>query len=520
MFDLCCTFSSSMLKFTKFVDSANTEEKTEERLRASRTDPGVPVTAHSFVESTLREANKAYLQKSAKVGWQHVSNDVLIRVHNFTCIIMVRTMIEKLPKKIGKKVMLYGWIHSVRIQGSIMFFQLRERTGIEQCVLEKQGQEALFEQAKSLREEFIVSVTGTVQEMKGKVEILVTTLEVLSKPEKELPIPVVRKGQEETNLKKRLDYRWLDLRRPEKRLIFEISTYLHTVMREYLIKQGFLEAMTPKLMSSPSESKAELFKVSYYGKKAFLAQSAQFYKQLAMAAGFEKFFTFADTYREDPSTTVWHVAQFTTLDIELSFIKSFEELLRFEEKFLVQVFKQVKRQYGEKIREVFGVEIVVPSVPFPRITMAEAKHIVREEMGSLEIGEDLSSPEEKLLCAYAKKQFGHEFVFLTEFPLSVRPFYHMKSTESTTRSADLLFKEREIFTTAQREHRYEVLVAQVKEKGLRQQELQHYLGFFRYGCPPHGGLGFGLERFLKLLLGLPNIRETILLPRDMKRLTP
>ncbi|MCC7304064.1 aspartate--tRNA(Asn) ligase [bacterium] len=431
---------------------------------------------------------------------------------------MVRTMVKQLPKKIGKKIKIQGWVHSVRIQGSIVFFHIREKTGITQCVVEKHS--AAFETAKELHEEFVITVIGTVQSQQEAAEVLVQSLEILSKPEKELPIPIVRKGQEETNLKKRLDYRWLDLRRPEKRLIFEIGTYVHSVMREYLVRQGFIEATTPKIMASPSESKAELFSLSYYGKKAYLAQSAQFYKQLAMAAGFEKFFTFGDTYREDPSTTVWHVAQFTTLDIELSFISGFTELMRFEEKLLVHTMKKIKERYGKEIREVFGVEIVIPTTPFPKITMAEAKRIVREQMGSTEQGDDLSSPEEKMLCSFVKKQYGHEFVFLTEFPVSVRPFYHMKSTAMTTRSADLLFKEREIFTTAQREHRYPVLCSQVKEKGLRQQELQHYLDFFRYGCPPHGGLGFGFERFLKILLGLPNIRETVLLPRDMKRLSP
>lgn len=429
-------------------------------------------------------------------------------------------MIEKLPKRIGKVITVSGWIHSIRIQGSILFFHLRDKTGIVQCIIEKRQSTELFEIAKQLRDESVVMIVGKVQLLKGTAEVICTKLHLLSKPEKKLPIPIVKKGQEETNLKKRLDYRWLDLRRPEKRLIFEISTYLHTVMHSYLVKQGFIEAITPKIMASPSESKAELFSLSYYGKKAYLAQSAQFYKQMAMAAGFEKFFSFADTYREDPSTTVWHVAQFTTLDLEISFIKDFEELLRFEERFITHVIRQVKKKYGGKIYDVFGVSLTIPALPFPRITMQEAKQIVRAELGSLETGEDLTSPEEKMLCAHVKRRYGHEFVFLTEFPVSVRPFYHMKSTDTTTRSADLLFKEREIFTTAQREHRYPILVQQVAEKGLHQQELQHYLDFFRYGCPPHGGFGLGIERFIKLLLGLTNIREAVFLPRDMKRLEP
>lgn len=427
-------------------------------------------------------------------------------------------MIDKLHRKLGKKILLKGWIHTIRLQGSVIFIQLRDRSGIVQCVVERTSQ--AFQIAKGLSEESVVLFAGVVVEHHKVLEVHVDKAEVYSKPEQALPIPVVKKGQEETNLKKRLDYRWLDLRRPEKRLIFEISTYVHTLMREYLIKRGFLEASTPKLMASPSESRAELFTVSYYGKKAYLAQSAQFYKQLAMAAGFEKFFTFGDTYREDPSTTVWHVAQFTTLDIEMSFIDKFEDVMQFEERFLHYVLKKVKKKYGMIVEQVFRTTIIVPSLPFPRITMAEAKEIVRGGMGSSETGADLSSPEEKMLCAYVKKQFGHEFVFLTEFPWEVRPFYHMISTDETTRSADLLYKEREITTIAQREHRYQVLVEQVREKGMRQQEVQHYLDFFRYGCPPHGGLGFGFERFLKIMLGLPNIRETVFLTRDMKRLAP
>lgn len=431
---------------------------------------------------------------------------------------MERIQISKIHKYVGKSVKLYGWVQALRAQGAITFIELRDISGIVQLVIEKQV--TGFTEISSVPLESVISLTGKVQQIKGRVEVLVGEYEVLSKPVKKLPISVVRKGFQETKLKKRLDYRVIDLRKEKSAYLFKLMADIQGYFRAYLKRKGFIEAVTPKILSSPSESKAELFEIQYFGKKAYLAQSSQFYKQMAMAAGFEKFFTFGDTYREDPSSTIWHVAQFTTLDIEMSFIKSEEDLYKFEERMLSSVMKTIKKYHQEQISKYFEAEIVVPKLPFPRIPMEKAIEIVRGEMGSPEKGEDLSSSEEKLLCKWVKKKYGHEFVFLTEFPVSVRPFYHMKKSEATTRSADLLYKEREIFTTAQREHRYEVLKAQIIEKGLDVKKMQHVLDIFAYGCPPHGGLGFGFERFIKLMLGISNIRECFLAPRDMKRLTP
>lgn len=434
---------------------------------------------------------------------------------------MKRIKISELKKKIGRVISISGWVHSIRDQGKVKFIQLRDISGIVQCVyFEKEVK--VLEVIKQLSLESVVEIEGFVKEEKQAplgFEIQIISISILSKAEPQLPIPVVEKTEGETELPKRLDYRWLDLRKPKSRLIFEISSAVMRYMREYFQKEGFFEFSTPKLMATPSESKAELFKVKYFERDAYLAQSAQFYKQMAMASGFEKFYTFGDTYRMDPSSTIWHVAQFVQVDVEFSFIQGVEDVYKFEEKLIKYTLEMLKIKYGEKIKEVFSVELPKYGRSFPRISVVEAKKITKK-MGYKSDSIEISSPEEKLIGEWAKKEFGSDFVFLTDFPVSLRPFYHMKKSKEITRSGDLIFKGRELSTDAQREHRYEILKQQAIDKELDPAKLQHYLDFFRWGCPPHGGFGFGFERFIMQILGLSNIREAVYLPRDMKRLTP
>jgi aspartyl-tRNA synthetase len=435
---------------------------------------------------------------------------------------MERIKVRQLKEKIGEEVLIKGWVHGIRKQGKITFLIIRDVSGIVQCVYFEQAPEILSI-IESLSLESVIAITGLVKAEKQApegFEIQIKAIEILSYAEPMLPIPVVEKTEGETELPKRLDYRWLDLRKPKVAKIFEISDAMTRYLREFLQGEEFIELCTPKLMATPSESKAELFKVKYFDQEAYLAQSAQFYKQMAMAAGFEKFCTFADTYRMDPSSTVWHVAQFVTLDVEFSYIESEEDVYQFEEKLLKFTLSKIRAQYGELIKEIYGVEMPKFEKPFARITHKEAKKVVKS-MGYIPESEfDISSPEERLIGEWALKEHDTDFVFITEYPIEARPFYHMKKSESITRSADLIFKGRELSTDAQREHRYEVLIQQVKEKELEQEKLQHYLDFFRYGCPPHGGFGLGTERLLKQVLGLANIREVIMLPRDMKRMKP
>lgn len=435
---------------------------------------------------------------------------------------MERTVIKHLTNSVGKKIMISGWLHSIRDQGKIKFLLIRDRTGIVQCVYFGKD-DAILSRIKELTLESVVEIIGTLVEENQAplgIEIQIESLEILSKAEPMLPIPVVEKSEGETDLPLRLDYRWIDLRKPRIAKIFELSSAFTSYLREFLQQEEFLELPTPKLMASPSESHAELFKVQFFDQSAYLAQSAQFYKQMAMASGFEKFCTFADTYRMDPSSTVWHVAQFVTLDVEISFIKSDEDVYDFQEKLLKYAIGRLEQEYGDVLKEIFKVEIPKYQEKFPRIPFREVVKILRGLGVKKDKFDEISTQDEREISKWALDKYGSDFLFITDFPVSIRPFYHMRKDAITTRSADLIFKGREVSTDAQREHRYDILLEQVKDKGLEQEKLQHYLDFFRYGCPPHGGFGFGPERLMKQILGLANIREAIMLPRDMKRLKP
>ena len=320
-----------------------------------------------------------------------------------------------------------------------------------------------------------------------------------------------------------MDWRFLDLREPKHNLIFRIQTTFEHAMREYWVDNDFIELHTPKLMASASESRAELFEVGYFETKAYLAQSPQFFKQMAQSAGFGKIFEVGPAFRADPSFTSRHATEFTSVDSEISWIDSHEDVMKLHEDLIVAGFTAVKAKHGEQIKELFGVDVVVPSTPFPRIPLAEAKRIVAERGYEVPRHDDDMDPEgERQISAYVKEVFDHEFVFLTDYASSIRPFYHMRHADDVTltNSYDLIFNGVEISTGAQREHRIEILEAQAREKGLDPEELEFYLDFFRYGVPPHGGFGMGLARVLMLMLHLSNLRETTYLFRGPTRLLP
>ena len=295
-------------------------------------------------------------------------------------------------------------------------------------------------------------------------------------------------------------------------------------MREFWRREGFFELHTPKLMGSASESGAELFKVDYFERTAYLAQSPQFYKQMAMAAGFGKVFEIGPVFRANPSFTSRHDTEFTSVDVEIAWIDSHEDVMAFEEAWLAHVLQVVADEHGEAIRETFGVEVVVPSLPFPRLSMEEAKALLREHGHEHVPGpdDDLDPPSERALCAIVKEHHGHEFVFVTDYPTAVRPFYHMRYPDrpELTKSFDLLWRGIEITTGAQREHRLATLLEQAADKRVETEPIQYYLDFFRYGAPPHGGFGFGLTRLLMQLLGQDNVREVTFLYRGPNRLEP
>lgn len=437
---------------------------------------------------------------------------------------MERILNAETIKCAGKLVKLCGWVNTRRDHGSIVFIDLRDISGLIQVVMKP-------ELAQDIKPEWVVCIEGLVKERPekmvnpkletGKIEIEAQKLEVLSKA-KTLPLHLFEQETEESTLEKRMNWRWLDLRRPKKQLIFRVWTALEQSLREYWLGRGYIEIHSPKFMSSPSESGAELFEVKYFNRKAYLAQSPQFYKQMAMASGFEKVFEVGPVFRANPSFTSRHDTEFTGYDAEISFVESHQDIMRAEEEALAYALSKIGEKYGKEIEENYGKKLIVPKIPFPQITMADAKKVLAELKIKSEREGDLSPEEERKLSEWILKERGHEFVFITEYPKDVRPFYHMRmeNNPKLTKSFDLLWNGLEITTGAQREHRYEVLAKQAKEKGLKLEGLKHYLNFFKYGCPPHGGFGLGPSRMLMKIFNINNVREVTYIYRGVKRLTP
>jgi len=430
---------------------------------------------------------------------------------------MERTYIKELTGKIGEEVLLKGFVHTIRVQSKIIFLILRDITGIVQIVVMKDS--PTFETVKGLSSESVVEIIGLVKAEKnapGGLEIDIKSINILSVANPDIPMPVfMKKGAEETDAPIRFDYRWLDLRKPEKAQIFKVWTELEKGWRDYLAKNNFIQIYTPCLMNTASETGAEVFEVKYFDRKAYLAQSPQFYKQMGIASGFEKVFMVGPVFRAELSFTTRHLTEFTGWDFEIAYINSHHDLMDTEEGMLVSGFEALNKAFPE-------LNITVPARPFPRISMVDAKKILAgRKIGSPE-DHDLSPEEERGIYEYVKEKFNHDFVFITNYHKSKSAFYHMRHEDDNDRAkrADLLYRGLEITTLAQREHRIDILEKQAKEKGMDLEVLKDYLNFFRYGCPPHGGGGIGVSRLIMKLLDLPNVRETTYLPRDVKRLNP
>ena len=443
---------------------------------------------------------------------------------------MKRVLNKELNKHIGKSVKLCGWVNSRRDHGKLIFIDLRDRTGLCQVVFTPQCES--YNLSQELRPEWVVEIQGKVNKRPkgminpkletGKVEIKAKTLKILSEA-KTTPFAVEEKESTEiVDLDKRLNWRWIDLRKPEKYLIFQVWTAMEEAFRKYWLNNDYIQIHSPKFMNAPSESGAELFEVIYFDRKAYLAQSPQFYKQMAMAAGFEKVFDIGPVFRAEPSFTPRHATEYTGYDAEISFINSYQDVIKEEEKLLVFALKEIKNKFGKEILKFYKRDLIIPKIPFPQITMKEAKAILKEmNIPSKKLG-DINSEEEKKICEFVKKEKGHEFVFITEYPIDERPFYHMRSESDPkiTEGFDLLWNGIEITTGSQREHRYNVLVKQAKEKGLKEKSIQNYFNFFKFGCPPHGGIGIGPARMIMKIFDIGNIREATFLHRGIKRLTP
>ena len=433
-----------------------------------------------------------------------------------------RALISSLSTLEDGPVLVQGWVDTVRDQKKVQFVVLRDESGAVQLVNPRaEGREAISDTISALAQGSFISVRGQKKADErvklGGLEVKVDEIVVETAALPETPIA------EDTSIDKRLDWRFLDLRIPRNALIFRIQTTFAHAFRTYWVENGFVELFTPKLMASASESKAELFKVDYFETSAYLAQSPQFFKQMAMSSGLGKIFEIGPVFRADPSFTSRHATEFTGIDAEVSWIESHEDVMQMQEQLMVAGLQAVKDAHGEEIKALFDVDIVVPSLPFPRIPLLEAREIVEARGHKLERNDlDLDPEGERQIAAHVQETFGHEFVFLTDYPASIRPFYHMRheGDESLTKSYDLIWNGVEISTGAQREHRVDVLEEQAKQKGMEVDELGFYLDFFRYGAPPHGGFGMGFARILMLMLHQTTLREVTYLFRGPNRLQP
>ncbi|MDA8718980.1 aspartate--tRNA(Asn) ligase [Aquiluna sp.] len=433
-----------------------------------------------------------------------------------------RSKIGELAGQQDGPVTIGGWVETLRDQKRIQFIIIRDESGSVQVTYPRPSEEdALADQVSALTHGSFVIVKGQLKHDErvklGGIEILLEGLEVVSASLPDSPIA------EDTSIDKRLDWRFIDFRRPELNLMMQVQTTIEQAWREHWLANDFVEIHSPKLMASPSESHAELFKLEYFEGHAYLAQSPQFYKQMAMSAGLNRVFEIGPVFRADPSFTSRHATEFVSIDMEMSWIDSHEDVMSFQEELMVKAITAVKEKHGERIKELYEIDIEIPSTPFPRIPLAEAHEIIEKRGYKVPRTDgDLDPEGERQISQYAKEELGHEFVFLTDYPKHIRPFYHMRheGNDALTKSYDLIWKGTEITTGAQREHRIEVLEAQAKDKGLDPEGLDFYMDFFRYGVPPHGGFGMGLTRVVMLMLELPNIREASFLFRGPNRLQP
>jgi len=421
-------------------------------------------------------------------------------------------------KEYNATVTVAGWVEDVRNLGSIAFLILRDKKGTLQLTILKKKTPELFEALITLPRESVISVKGLVKEnekVRNGYEILPEKIDVLSVAETPLPLGVVDKV--ESDFDTRLDNRVIDLRKPETQAIFKIRDSILAAADEYLRSQHFLEVHTPKIIASSSEGGTDVFKLRYFEKEAFLAQSPQLYKQSLMATGLDRVYEIAWYFRAEEHNTRRHLNESTAVDVEMAFIKDEGDVMKILEHLVFAMWKRAGECTEEL--EILKKTVVPPKIPFVRLPYDDTVKKIQQQNSQIQWGQDLSTEDEKILGDIMKKE-GIDFYFITKYPLASKPFYTMPEGEKHSRGFDLECKGIEISSGSQRIHDIALLQERLKDCGLNPKDFEAYLKAFRYGMPPHGGFGFGIERFLMELLDLNNIRETILFPRDRTRLTP
>ena len=411
-----------------------------------------------------------------------------------------------------------GFVENFRNKKNMAFIVVKDITGKLQVTIVKEEHPEFNEMLDQLTIHSVVSFEGEVVaseyvKMGGK-EMYPTSMKIESIAEA-LPI------KDDSDIDVKMDYRWIDLRRDKNHLMLKLQTTLTAAMREFLVERNFVEIHTPKLIAAASESGSDVFAVKYFDTTAYLAQSPQFYKQMAMASGLERIFETGPVFRAEKSYTNKHATEFTGFDLEFSYIDSFEDVMKMEEELVTYAIAKVKEAHGAELAELYGEELVVPKLPFPRMKLRDVYAELEARYGYTvpdELKGDLTTEAERMTKQLCRDMFDHEFLFITDYDAKERAFYHMRDEAGVPQGYDLIWRGVEITTGAQREHRYEVLKAQAEEKGLAD-DVKFYLEFFKYGCPPHGGFGIGIDRLTMLFLGL-SIKEVQFLFRGPNRLTP
>jgi aspartyl-tRNA synthetase len=423
----------------------------------------------------------------------------------------------------GKKVKVAGWVYEVKDLGGIKFLWLRDREGIVQITApKKKVNEEVFALIPKLNSEDVIAVEGVVNftpKAKLGFEIIPEKIEILSRADS--PLPLDPTGKVKAELDTRLDNRFMDLRRPEVMAIFKIRSSVFKAVRDFFYQEGFIEIHTPKIIATATEGGTELFPMKYFERDAFLAQSPQLYKQIMMASGLDRVFEIAPIFRAEEHNTTRHLNEAWSIDAEMAFIESEDEVMGLLERLVAHAINYV-REHNEKELKILNFELEEPKLPFRRITYTQALEILKDLGKEIPWGEDIDTEGEKMLGQYIKETYDEDLYFIYQYPSEAKPFYIMKYDvkPEISRAFDLEYRGVEITSGGQREHRYEKLKEQIAEKGLKVESFEFYLKAFRYGMPPHGGFGLGAERLLKQMLNLNNIREVILFPRDRKRLEP
>ena len=433
---------------------------------------------------------------------------------------MKRVMIKNI--KLGEINHVAGFVETIRNKKAMCFIVLRDISGKLQLTIEKATHPNLCDTLDKITVDSVIQAEGIIQASEyvklNGMEMYPDSIKIESIAE---PSPIVAPKGEETNIDLRLDYRWIDLRTDKNTLMFKTQSLFVNKCREYLVNNDFIEIHTPKLIGAESESGAGVFKVDYFDRNAFLAQSPQFYKQMAMAAGFERIFETGPVFRAEKFASRKHATEFTGLDLEFSYIESYKDVMHLEEEMITYALKAIKETYGEQIKEVFGIDVVVPTLPFPVMDLHDVYDELEKRYGYKVPEEekgDLTTEGERMVEKLSMDMFGHEFLFITGYAAENRAFYHMRDENGVPCGYDLIWKGCEITTGAQREHRYDILLKQCKEKGL-ENDVKFYLDFFKYGCPPHGGFGIGVDRITMILFN-EGIKDAMFIFRGPDRLNP